>query len=187
MSVSTSSNLGSVWVIIVCLAFPSQDYNEKFRYVSWTEKDHDKFSEAQRSGFELVETQVGFKTKIEKVNSIDTDYRYVRMAKDSDVKAILDITTKCFLDNPKFISRFKNKNFFTKDHFIKYYNLSITNYFNEKNSYTSVVEKEGKVIGYYMIIDEGDFYSGGDDPSDHQPGFPRNQSWSFRRWKNLIQ
>jgi hypothetical protein len=124
--------------------------------LSLAEKDHDKFSEAQRLGFELVETQVGFKTKIEEVNLVDTDSHYVRMAKDSDLEEILHITTKCFLDNPKFTSRFKNKNFFTKEHFIKYYNLSITNYFSKKNSYTSVVEKEGKVVGYYMIIDEGD-------------------------------
>ncbi len=122
--------------------------------LSLGEKDHEKFSEAQSLGFELVETQVGFKTKIEKVNFLDTASRYVRMSKDNDLASILDITKKCFLDNPKFTSRFKNKNFFTKDHFIKYYNLSITNYFNKDNSYTSVIEKEGKVVGYYMIIKE---------------------------------
>lgn len=116
------------------------------------ENDHKSFSKAQSLGFELVETQVGFKTKICNVDFIAD--KNVRMAKDSDLESILDITTKCFLNNSKFTSRFKNKNFFTEDHFIRYYNLSITNYFNKDNSYTSIVKSKGKVVGYYMIIKE---------------------------------
>ncbi len=149
-----TSFYGEDWFSISSLDYPMT--NPGVYELSLGENDYEKLSNAQGLGFELVETQVGFKTKIEEVNLVDTDFSDIRMAKNSDLGEILNITTKCFIDNPKFTSRFKNKNFFTKDHFIKYYNLSITNYFNNKNSYTSVVENNGKVVGYYMIIDEGD-------------------------------
>jgi hypothetical protein len=107
---------------------------------------------AQNNGFELVETQVGFKTLIKEWG----DTTYTRIASIQDLDAILKITQICFLNNPNFISRFTNPNYFASHHLEKYYNLSITNYFNNPNCITSVSEINNKIVGYYMIIKEND-------------------------------
>lgn len=107
---------------------------------------------AQNNGFELVETQMGFKTLI--TNPGDTSE--TRLSNPSDLNSILNITKTCFVDNPKFISRFTNPNYFVTHHLEKYYNLSITNYFNNPNCITSVAEINDEVVGYYMILAEND-------------------------------
>lgn len=110
------------------------------------------FFYAQNNSFKLVETQVGFETLIRDFGSSEG----TRMATEKDLPSILNITKKCFIDNPKFISRFTNPNYFNPHHLEKYYTLSVTNYFSNPNCLTSVAELNKEIIGYYMIIKEKD-------------------------------
>lgn len=112
--------------------------------------NHEHLREAHSKGFELVETMVEFVTK---VSPVEKEYTGIRLARPEDIQAIYDITYERYILNKKFYTRFKNPNYFTLTDAYRYYKLTISNYFNNPDCYTSVVEINGKVVGYYMLLD----------------------------------
>lgn len=111
-------------------------------------RDQEKVWLAQRLGYHLVETFIEFQT------SIDGEYELlpgVRRAKKLDLKSVLEITRLCLSQNDMFITRFKNKEYFTTEQCERYYDLMVSNNFNDRNSLTVVAEDEIGVCGFFML------------------------------------
>ena len=70
-----------------------------------------ELSEAQRLGFEIVETMIEFVTEIKPK---EIECKNIRISKKEDIGDILNLTTQCYSENGNFYNRFKNKKYFSE-------------------------------------------------------------------------
>ena len=112
-------------------------------------------------GFRLVDTRISFITFLEKNEIKDRfcDIGEIRFANMNDLEEILRLTHRAFTNNPLFVSRFKNRAYFTQTESEKYYSAWITNHLGVVNTYFAVLERDKKIIGYLLYKKTG-FHKG---------------------------
>jgi len=81
-------------------------------------------------GFRLVDTRATFVTLMEKegIDKYSSDIGTICFASESDLKSILHLTHENLTYNRSFVSRFKNRTFFTQEETERYYSAYIENY-----------------------------------------------------------
>ena len=112
-------------------------------------------------GFRFVEGRVTFLTLIEKPvdTNISDKLGKIMFATKKDLKSLLDLTNTCFTYNPNFISRFKNRYYYTVEETRRYYTAYIENYLSKEGSYFGMLKKGETIVGY-TILESGKFFEG---------------------------
>jgi len=111
----------------------------------------------ENKGFRLVDTRITFITLIDKkqIERYSSPIGEIGFATKNDLEDILDLTRQSFVYNPAFFSRYKNKNFFTKEESERFYLAWITNHIEDSDSWFVVIRKGQKVLGYFIYKDAG--------------------------------
>lgn len=114
----------------------------------------------QRIGFNIVDSRIRFLTNI-KFNVDDylfynPDY-ITRDFQEKDLDTILNLTHEFLTYNKDFISRFKNQSYFKVDDGKKYFAKWINFSFENKRSKTAVVEKDGEVVGFFIMEEKNSY------------------------------
>ncbi len=107
-----------------------------------------ELSEAQRLGFEIVETMIEF---VSEIKPKEIECKNIRIPKKEDIEDILNITIQCYTENENFYNRFKNKKYFSEEQQKEYFLSSIKNSFYDKNTINAVYLDGEKIVGYYML------------------------------------
>jgi hypothetical protein len=108
-------------------------------------------------GFRLVDTQITFFSKIEKPVS----QRYfpeigdIVLPNDDDLKGMLELTHQAFTNNDSFLSRFKNRTYFTEEDSARYYGTWISNNFRDKEVLFAVIKHKNRVISQLSFKPSG--------------------------------
>ena len=104
-------------------------------------------------GFRLVDSRLEFRTKTYRrdftLNNLPTGLRWFHA---DDWDEVQKLTIAQFVDNPKFKSRFNNRNYFTRDESVRYYlqwhRLALEN----EHPLFCVWETNSVVSGFYTIV-----------------------------------
>jgi hypothetical protein len=106
----------------------------------------------EEKGFRLVDTRATFITLIEKkhIDKYSSDIGKICFATKTDFERILSLTHKSLTHNPSFLSRFKNRSFFTQQETERFYSAYIENYLDNKDVLFSIWKREDQVIGYFI-------------------------------------
>jgi len=112
-------------------------------------------------GFRFVEGRINFLTLIEKPvdTKISDELGKIIFATKKDLKNLIDLTDTCFTYNPKFISRFKNRYYYTAEETRRYYRAYIKNYLSKAGSYFGMLKKGETIVGY-TILETGKIFEG---------------------------
>jgi hypothetical protein len=113
------------------------------------------------NGFRLVDTMATFITLIEKkhIEKYSSDVGEMGFAKKNEIEQILRLTHQTLTNNPSFLSRYKNRIFFTQEESERYYSAYILNHVDNKDALFAIWKTEDRVIGYF-IYKRADRYKG---------------------------
>lgn len=111
-------------------------------------QDVENIVKAEKAGFNLVESAIEFETEIEPTKEV---FKEIELAKNEDLDEILSITKTCFVDNEALNTRFKNREFFTRNQCEEYYSLSVRNNFFNSDSICVVSRDLEGISAYYMM------------------------------------
>jgi hypothetical protein len=113
------------------------------------------------NGFRLVDTMATFITLIEKkhLEKYSSDVGEMGFAKKNEIEQILRLTHQTLTNNPSFLSRYKNRIFFTQEESERYYSAYILNHVDNKDALFAIWKTEDQVIGYF-IYKRADRYKG---------------------------
>jgi len=106
----------------------------------------------EAAGFRLVDTRITFLTLYNNKEIVghSPEVGRVRLASRSDMEDILRLTSEGFTHNAAFLSRFKNRAFFTPEESEEYFDAWITNNIDDEDSLFAVWEVESRIVGYYI-------------------------------------
>jgi hypothetical protein len=104
------------------------------------------------AGFRLVDSKMTFFTRIEKAAAPDFQVPTgtIDWAERKDLEEIIILTKTAFVDNPRFISRFNNRRYFSHEESCAYYKAWVENHFGEPGSLFAVWRQTGRCIGYFF-------------------------------------
>lgn len=102
---------------------------------------------AQETDFRLVETVMEFETPVGPSADL---YPGIRPAEEGDISSMLEITYECFVANPAFQNRFKNRLFFTEEQTEEYYRQAVVNHFRSGVAPSVVYQPGSEILAYYM-------------------------------------
>ncbi len=110
-------------------------------------------------GFRTVDSRITFLTKID-INdskfSFETNNQYqIRKYKSSDLPIIKLLAHQNLTNNPQFISRYKNLNYFNKQDAQQYYDQWIEFSVKDHNSSIVVSTHKDQVVGFFIIQVQG--------------------------------
>jgi len=111
---------------------------------------------AQQRGFVLVESTIEFVTAIRSVGPVAPG---VRPGTAADLEGVLTLVKPCFLEHPRFYSRFKHRGFFTEAQCRTYYESAVRNFFAQPGT-VSVVATDAEGVAAFRImktVDEGTY------------------------------
>ena len=105
-------------------------------------------------GFRLVDSRFSFLTTMGQGTFEVFELRRgtIRWARADDIPAMQRLNQICFVQNPHFISRFKNRRFFTADDTLRYYDAWIENQLGREGALFTVIEDQGKVVAYHSWL-----------------------------------
>jgi hypothetical protein len=108
-------------------------------------------------GFRLVDSRTRFMTRWSAGDITDTEPTRGRVldATRGHRDRIIELTHSGFTHNDRFVSRFKNRSFFTPDETRRYFEAWIDNTAFEDNSASAVFEVDGEIVGYYVYQADG--------------------------------
>ena len=111
----------------------------------------------EEKGFRMVDTRISFVTLIEKPlpRRYSAEIGDISFAEMKDLEAILDLTHKSFTDNRAFFSRYKNRDYFTRNETKKYYAMWIENYIADKNTLFAITKYKEQLAGYSFFYSSG--------------------------------
>ena len=72
------------------------------------------------------------------------------MATKSELPDLLNLTHEALTNNQSFFSRFKNRKYFSEKETERYFSSWVENHIDDDKTFFAVVEKENKIIGYYI-------------------------------------
>ncbi len=99
--------------------------------------------------FELVETAVEFETTVfSDTTNIPTT---IRTAQKEDLKGILSLVDKCYMDHNKFYNRLKNRKYFSVEQSRNYFQQSVLSNFENDESIIIVASNEEHIVGFYIL------------------------------------
>jgi hypothetical protein len=104
----------------------------------------------EEKNFRMVDTRITFITLLKKLGlkKLASNIGTIMLATKDDLDQILHLTHQSFTHNPFFISRYKNKRYFTGEEIERYYTAWIENHIEEKNTIFGCLKNVDKVIGY---------------------------------------
>lgn len=111
-------------------------------------QDAASLQSAARAGFELVETDVEFRTAITGPQEHGEGLAPYR---PEHLPRLLEIVRECFIDNERFQNRFKNRHYFDEDRSTAYYLDSLTNFVGLDGAVATVAVDDGEVVGFYLL------------------------------------
>lgn len=114
----------------------------------------------EEHGFRLLDTKATYLTEfsqeeLQKQNFelVDENLR-IRNKRDADYETILKMSVDVLVRDKVFVSKYKNRDFFTEDIPDKYYTEWIKNTFNSSSSYFSVLTNQEDDIKGFFIYDK---------------------------------
>lgn len=108
------------------------------------------------AGFRLVDSKITFSSiiNIENIPKWDVPFGHFRQAEHKDLSYIKQLTIDNLVDNDAFVSRYKNRDIYSRDESIKYYmawnELVLTN----QPELFVVWEVEGEVVAFFTYYQE---------------------------------
>jgi hypothetical protein len=107
----------------------------------------------EEKGFRLVETLIEFLTLYRKPIpcKFTSDLTKIRFATEKDLEEILHLTQISFTNNPYFLSRFKNRVYFTEKETERYYSAWIENHWGQDNCRFVVAESDSRIAGFQSL------------------------------------
>lgn len=112
--------------------------------------------------FRLIDSQIVFKTLLEEATilyqefNLSFDELNLRMFEEKDFTQIISLTKKNLIENPVFVSRFKNLDYFKEGDALKYFEQYITNMVTNQDSFCNVlVDANNKIEGYFIYERKG--------------------------------
>jgi len=111
----------------------------------------------EETGFRLVDSRITFITLINKDEQAlePLPARTVKYAAWEDFDAIVHLTNESFVHNENFLSRFKNRRYYTADETARYYKAWIANHIDDKDTYFIVVKDKDRLFAYYIYKKTG--------------------------------
>lgn len=116
----------------------------------------------EESGFRLVDTKIAFLTDLNLCEQPmpQVPYGVLRRVEGKDFSRIEELTFKCLVDNPAFVSRYKNEQLFTKDESQAYYMAWNNRAFREQPELFAVWEVDGVVQAFFNYMRIEGVYKG---------------------------
>ncbi len=116
----------------------------------------------ENTGFRLVDSRISFKTILTKKNAdyqnFPLDFPTLRIETFSSgyLDQVVSLTRKHLVNNPSFISRYKNLLFMEKDSADKYFTLWVSNAVMSDNSVSCILlDADNSVQGYFIYQKKG--------------------------------
>jgi len=108
-------------------------------------------------GFRLVDSRIRFLShgSRDRIEAPHAGVGSVTSARPEDRDRIIALTHAGFTDNERFVSRFKNPDYFSPEETRRYFEAWIENTAFGEGSYTAVYRVEGRIVGYYIYQARG--------------------------------
>jgi len=112
---------------------------------------------AEAAGFRLVDSRITFITLINRSEQPPEPLPAgtIEYAAWDDFDAIVKLTNESFVDNEHFLSRFKNRRYFSEDDTRRYYKAWIANHIDDPDTHFIVVKDNGVFFAYYIYKKTG--------------------------------
>ena len=120
-------------------------------------EDFGMITTLEEEGFRLVDTRARFLTRWTRdlIPATKPTEGRVISAVPEHRQRMLELTHQGFTDNDRFVSRFKNLNYFTRDEARRYFEAWIDNSAFGDDSASAVYEVNGQTVGYYVYEAKG--------------------------------
>ena len=107
---------------------------------------------AEAAGFRLVDSRITFITLINRNEQPPEPLPAgtIEYAAWEDFDAIVKLTYESFVDNDHFLSRFKNRRYFSEDDTRRYYKAWIANHIDDPDTHFIVAKDKGVLFAYYI-------------------------------------
>lgn len=105
----------------------------------------------EQAGFRLVDTRISFVTRLDRrrLDSPRPPAGEVRLAAPQDLPQLLALTRRRLTENPRFYSRYKNRDYFTPEDSERWFAAWIENDLADPRSRVAVWEVGGSVAGFF--------------------------------------
>jgi hypothetical protein len=118
----------------------------------------------EEAGFRLVDSKISFSSliNIKNIPSWNVPFGCFRQAEEKDLNRIKQLTIDNLVDNVAFVSRYKNRELYSRDESIKYYMAWNDLVFSNQPEFFVVWEVENEVVAFftYYQSETGGFYKG---------------------------
>lgn len=115
-------------------------------------------SRLESAGFRLVDSRIEFLTRWNRdiSDSFEPRWGRIRSATVEDLDRIIELTHQALTFNPEFVSRFKNREFFTESDSRRYFEAWIESSAFSDDAATAVFETDDGVSGFYIYQVSGE-------------------------------